>query len=128
PEVLDGAASPAVPASWRRIDLRLVAPEDRRSVVMGQLDLFGDGALNTAPQARTARLLGPVPGRSPLFVGREELMETLRDAFAPLDQPPPARPCAVLVGAAGVGKTGLAAEYAHRFAEAYTGVLWLPAQ
>jgi hypothetical protein len=128
PEVLDGAASPAVPASWRRIDLRLVAPEDRRSVVMGQLDLFVDGALNTAPQARTARLLGPVPGRNPLFVGREELMETLRDAFAPLDQPPPDRPCAVLVGAAGVGKTGLAAEYAHRFAEAYTGVLWLPAQ
>jgi hypothetical protein len=127
PEVLEGAAVRSVPTGWRRIDLRLVAPEDRRSVVMGRLDLFVDGA-GVGPQARPAKLLGPLPGRDPQFTGREDLLESLRDAFAPLDHSPPDRPCAVLVGAAGVGKTGLAAEYVHRFADAYTGVLWLPAQ
>ena len=128
PGVLDSAVVGSVPATWRRIDLRLVAPEDRRSVVMGQLDLFVDGVAGLTPRTRPAPLLGPAPGRNPQFAGREALMEALRDTFAPLDQAPPDRPCAVLVGAAGVGKTGLAAEYVHRFADAYTGVLWLPAQ
>lgn len=65
-----------------------------------------------------------VPARNPAFVGRGKLLRTLHKRLAsagPLD-------AQVLHGIAGVGKTQLAAEYAHRFADDYTLIWWVAAE
>ncbi|WP_241840060.1 FxSxx-COOH system tetratricopeptide repeat protein [Frankia sp. CcI49] len=63
-----------------------------------------------------------VPVRNPAFVGREELLASLRDSFLGLDGPPVH--CQVLQGLGGVGKTQLAAEYVFRFGASYDLVYW----
>jgi tetratricopeptide (TPR) repeat protein/transcriptional regulator with XRE-family HTH domain len=59
--------------------------------------------------------------RNPLFTGRGEVIADLRRA---LDQ----AHVQALCGMAGVGKTQLAAEYAHRFRDHYRAVLWVRAE
>src|SRR5215469_1049118 len=66
-----------------------------------------------------------IPFRNPHFTGREEELQTLRAQLqgggpAVLRQPPRA-----LYGLGGVGKTQIATEYAHRFAEDYEVVWWV---
>jgi tetratricopeptide (TPR) repeat protein len=99
----------------------------------------GDGDLVTAMQsdvpqpAATGReanraVIWDVPQRTPNFVGRQALLESLRREL--VDNPNQA---AVLVprtlfGLGGVGKTALANEYAHRFRSDYEVVWWIPAE
>ncbi|MBK3566866.1 FxSxx-COOH system tetratricopeptide repeat protein [Streptomyces sp. MBT62] len=61
-----------------------------------------------------------VPTRSDGFVGRAELLKQVRTALAE-------RSRVALVGDAGMGKTHLAVEYAHRFAGEYELVWWIRA-
>ena len=68
-----------------------------------------------------------IPFRNPHFTGREAELEALRaqlksGAAAVLRQPPSA-----LYGLGGIGKTQIAAEYAHRFSEEYEVVWWVRA-
>lgn len=129
-DVAKEGVSPAAgdfPATWRHVDLREMEPEDQRSALMGELDLFVDGAIGALDERRSVpAVVGPVPDRGARFTGREDLLETIRDAFAPWDSLEPRRTIVVLTGEPGVGKSRLAAEYVHRFADTYTGVVWTP--
>ncbi|MFC6085886.1 FxSxx-COOH system tetratricopeptide repeat protein [Sphaerisporangium aureirubrum] len=65
-----------------------------------------------------------LPGRNHGFVGRDAILESLRDKVL---EGTLARPV-VISGDAGVGKSQIALEFAHRFAPAYDYVAWLPAE
>ncbi|HEY9504365.1 MAG TPA: FxSxx-COOH system tetratricopeptide repeat protein, partial [Gemmatimonadales bacterium] len=79
-----------------------------------------------APSPSGARFPGrPVvrwlPARNPGFVGRDPILESLRDLLLE-------RRHVVVGGATGLGKSQLALELAHRYAGAYDVVAWLPAE
>lgn len=66
-----------------------------------------------------------IPFRNPHFTGRETELRVLRDQLqaggsAVIRQPPSA-----LYGLGGVGKTQVATEYAHRYAEEYEVIWWI---
>ncbi|MER6999638.1 FxSxx-COOH system tetratricopeptide repeat protein [Streptomyces sp. NPDC000410] len=69
-----------------------------------------------------ASVFGQVPLRNPRFTGRESLLDELRGSFRD------GTPVRVLAGMPGVGKTELAAEYAHRFGDDYDMVWWVDAR
>jgi hypothetical protein len=70
-----------------------------------------------------ARVWG-IPMRPATFTGRETLLTALRDTLAT------GKPTVVqaLNGMGGVGKTTLALEYAHRYADAYDIAWWIQAE
>ncbi|WP_053697009.1 FxSxx-COOH system tetratricopeptide repeat protein [Streptomyces sp. NRRL F-5755] len=74
--------------------------------------------------AEPPHIWGGVPDRDPGFTGREELLAHLGHHF---DEGRSGAAVCVLAGMPGVGKTRLAAEYAHRFAAQYDVVWWIPA-
>ncbi|BCJ39483.1 hypothetical protein GCM10010168_62690 [Actinoplanes ianthinogenes] len=63
-----------------------------------------------------------VPVKNPRFTGRDRELRRVRDALKRSAGTPVA-----LVGGAGVGKSQLAIEYAHRFQGAYDVIWWVPA-
>lgn len=87
--------------------------------------LAADGApgLRSAPRLPGGR--GPdvwnVPRRDPRFVGREELLIRLREDLNRLG-------AQAVHGMGGVGKSQVALEYAHRFADQYDIVWWVDAE
>lgn len=68
---------------------------------------------------------GGLPPRNPAFVGREDLLSTVRGLLG-------AGPVALLPPAdhplGGTGRTQLAVEYAYRYADTYDLVWWIPAE
>ena len=83
--------------------------------------------LNSEPVARatqTGRVWGNVPARNPGFVGRERILTALRETLLTGDR----AVVQALHGMGGVGKTQLAVEYAHRFADEYDLVWWVAAE
>jgi hypothetical protein len=68
-----------------------------------------------------------VPARNPNFVGRTELLKALRGLLQTGQMGAVVQRGAVH-GLAGVGKTQLAIEYAHRYAADYDLVWWVPAE
>jgi hypothetical protein len=65
-----------------------------------------------------------VPARNPGFTGRDDLLAAVRERLLAGDR----AVVQALQGQAGVGKTQLAIEYAHRFAEAYDVAWWVNAE
>ncbi len=129
---------PKALAGRRWIDLSAVSSDGHRATVLGGLGLFdnsraenhGNSAEDRSVSVSGAEITRRIPIRDPRFVGRGELLEAIREKFVPLAGPSDAissQPV-VLVGEPGVGKSGLANEYAHRFAEDYAGVWWVAAQ
>ncbi len=78
----------------------------------------GDGLAAAEPR------LWNIPARNPAFTGRDGLLATLREGLQG------GHPAVVqaLYGMGGVGKTQLAAEYAHRFAGSYDLAWWINAE
>jgi tetratricopeptide (TPR) repeat protein len=68
------------------------------------------------------RLHGRLPGRSPLFTGRERLLDQIADRLARLPETP-----LILHGPIGAGKTQLAAEYVRQHLHEYAVTWWVPA-
>ncbi len=69
------------------------------------------------------QIIGPLPERNADFIGRELLLDTMREYHLARPNVP-----LVLYGVGGVGKTQLAREYVHRYARQYAVVWWVPAE
>jgi hypothetical protein len=65
-----------------------------------------------------------IPARNPGFTGRDELLGAVRERLLAGDR----AVVQALRGMGGVGKTQLATEYAHRFAESYDLAWWVNAE
>jgi hypothetical protein len=65
-----------------------------------------------------------IPARNPGFTGRDDLLEAVRERLLAGDR----AVVQALHGMGGVGKTQLAAEYAHRFAAAYDLAWWVDSE
>src|ERR1700746_347107 len=65
-----------------------------------------------------------IPARNPGFTGRDDLLAVVRGRLLAGDR----AVVQALHGMGGVGKTQLAAEYAHRFAGAYDLAWWIDAE
>ncbi len=65
-----------------------------------------------------------IPARNPGFTGRDGLLAAVRERLVAGDR----AVVQALQGMGGVGKTQLAIEYAHRFAEAYDVTWWVNAE
>jgi hypothetical protein len=62
-----------------------------------------------------------IPARNPGFTGRDDLLKAMRERLLAGDR----AVVQALHGMGGVGKTQLAAEYAHRFADSYDLAWWV---
>jgi hypothetical protein len=76
------------------------------------------------PRAVSRRLWGNMPTRNLGFAGREDILTAVRGALLTGGN----AVVQALHGMGGVGKTQLAIEYAHRFADSYDLVWWIPAE
>jgi hypothetical protein len=76
------------------------------------------------PQPASRRLWGNVPARNPGFTGREDILAAVREALLAGGN----AVVQALHGMGGVGKTQLAVEYAHKFADSYDLVWWIAAE
>lgn len=65
--------------------------------------------------------------RNPFFTGREDLLTQLRDQLSATNATALTQSQAIS-GLGGIGKTQIALEYAYRYQDEYTYVLWLNAQ
>ncbi|MFG1918941.1 FxSxx-COOH system tetratricopeptide repeat protein [Micromonospora sp. NPDC048898] len=113
----------------RVVDLRTADAVRAQSLLLSQLGLIApaqpSGDLRNVPRFPAdpdRRVRFNVPPRNPSFVGRDDYLERLRDHLTSEDGP------VTLTGGAGVGKSELAREFAHRFAYDYDVVWWIPAQ
>jgi tetratricopeptide (TPR) repeat protein len=79
-----------------------------------------------AAQNRPREFRG-VPPINPHFMGREHHLQKLRSTLSEAGRSGASTPVAIH-GLGGIGKTTLAVEYAHRYANDYAGVWWAPAE
>ena len=73
------------------------------------------------PPVKTVLRVWNIPARNPGFTGRDDLLDTVREQLLAGGK----TVVYALHGMGGVGKTQLAAEYAHRFAMAYDLAWWV---
>lgn len=123
------ADSPA-PSGWERQTINLSGLGENEALVtlLRSLDL---PRKSVAPAMRDVRypgnlprILNNLPSRNRFFVGRDSLLEDLRDKLAGGGQAvvlPQA-----LQGLGGVGKSQVALEYAYRFMADYDLISWIP--
>ena len=78
----------------------------------------------TPGQPEPVRRVWNIPARNPGFTGRGGLLAAIRERLAAGDR----AVVQALAGMGGVGKTQLAIEYAHRFADSYDLAWWVNAE
>ncbi len=124
-------------ADWRELRFQpLNSPEARRALAhlaTRMRDTFWRSAERPPWElAETRRGLGPqpsgavvtmwnIPARNPWFTGRDELLTAVRERLLAGDN----AVVQAFQGMGGVGKTQLAVEYAHRFADSYDLAWWV---
>lgn len=96
----------------RLADELLLSKEERKGLLeaAGMKDKHWPAEVWTVPQ-----------GEDPVFTGRDEVLASLRRQLIPGGN------TQAISGLGGIGKTHTAIEYAHRFFQYYTAVLWLQA-
>lgn len=77
------------------------------------------------PHSAPSRTVWHAPARNPHFTGRKPLLDRI---FQRLSRRPEAVAVETVYGLGGVGKTHLAIEFAHRFADSYDVVWWINAE
>ena len=112
----------------RRVQVSgLVTPYFASPAALGQLverslrELAETRRVRDQPPVETAARVWNIPARNPGFTGRDDLLETVREQLLAGGK----TVVYALHGMGGVGKTQLAAEYAHRFATAYDLAWWV---
>ncbi|MGP3945625.1 FxSxx-COOH system tetratricopeptide repeat protein [Streptomyces sp. 6N106] len=110
----------------RLAEEQAIAAQERALWLEGELAALRGGEAD--PGGRTPMdsgqvpdVWGGVPRRNPRFTGRDALLTEVYDR---LDAAPADTAVVALVGPPGIGKSQLAAEYAHRFAARYDVVWW----
>ncbi|MFE9061433.1 FxSxx-COOH system tetratricopeptide repeat protein [Streptomyces violaceusniger] len=106
---------------------QVIAAEERARRLEGELAALrgGDadpGGRTPVDSGQVPDVWGGVPRRNPRFTGRDALLTEVYDR---LDAAPADTAVVALVGPPGIGKSQLAAEYAHRFAARYDVVWWV---
>ena len=104
-----------------------VEPDDETRALIAQIRANALQASQAAgavkaPAGQT-RFFENAPPRDLNFTGREPVLEMLHDHLDAAREPAMVRQV-VIHGLGGIGKTSLAAEYAHRRANDYSGVWW----
>ncbi|EFL35438.1 conserved hypothetical protein [Streptomyces viridochromogenes DSM 40736] len=121
--LMDGEALPPGFAHHQQIDLRRHDEQRAAELLLRGLSLPVPRRLPYSPH-RFPSLPNRtnIAARSVTFVGRETLLDDIREALRSLaDQN---RPC-LLLGAPGVGKSEALLEFCHRFGGSYDVVWWL---
>lgn len=122
---------PLLPATavLRPVDLWSVGEEEAERRLLDRLGLAPAAPGRARPAGPGSRypndpvaVWGEVPRRNSQFTGRDELLNQVQQHLT--DAGPGASACA-LVGMSGIGKTQIAAEYAHRFSPDYDVVWWI---
>ncbi|MFB7513978.1 FxSxx-COOH system tetratricopeptide repeat protein [Streptomyces sp. NPDC056144] len=79
------------------------------------------GALARYPDT-PPEIWGDVPRRNPRFTGRDDLLTSLQERLMDAER---GNAACTLLGMSGIGKTQIAAEYAHRFSPDYDVIWWV---
>ncbi|MEU4104472.1 FxSxx-COOH system tetratricopeptide repeat protein [Streptomyces tanashiensis] len=79
------------------------------------------GALVRFPDT-PPEIWGEIPRRNPRFTGRDDLLSELQERLMDAER---GNAACTLLGMSGIGKTQIAAEYAHRFSSDYDVVWWV---
>jgi hypothetical protein len=90
-----------------------------------QTGASGHSGSFSLPTGIQTHVWGDVPYRNPHFTGREAEIRQLHDELTASGAAVLRHPPAALIGMGGVGKTQIAAEYAHRFVDEYEVVWWV---
>ncbi|WP_055486222.1 FxSxx-COOH system tetratricopeptide repeat protein [Streptomyces sp. WMMB 322] len=123
--------SPALPTSAavaRPVELWGVSADEAVRRLLNRLEVDVDpaemaraGAGHRYPRD-TPDVWGEVPRRNADFTGRDELLNSLQQRLMDAERGTAA---VALVGMPGIGKSAIAAEYAHRFSSDYDVVWWV---
>ncbi|WP_395573307.1 FxSxx-COOH system tetratricopeptide repeat protein [Streptomyces sp. BK79] len=127
------APVPSAAAVLAPVALTNMGAEEAERRLLDRLDLSSEPLNETTAQARRGPrfpaampdVWGAVPRRNTRFTGRETLFN---DAYGVLQSAEPGAGVVTLHGMSGVGKTQMAAEYAHRFGSEYDVVWWVNAE
>ncbi|RII16006.1 NB-ARC domain protein [Streptomyces sp. YIM 130001] len=128
-----GASLPTATTVLAPVELLAMDAEEAERRLLDRLDLPTTplpAPAEGAPRgprfpAAMSEVWGTVPRRNTRFTGREPL---LNEAYQLLQNAEPGAGVVTLHGMPGVGKTQLAAEYAHRFGSEYDVVWWVGAE
>ena len=122
PTRFDDTQLPGLLPDVSYMDLRTKAPQQFAAVIVSKLATLGIIGREVGPQRHGS---GPrtwnIPARNPMFTGRNELLVAIRERLLAGGQ----AVVQALYGMGGIGKTQLAIEYAHQFAEDYDFAWWI---
>ncbi|MDG9716557.1 FxSxx-COOH system tetratricopeptide repeat protein [Streptomyces sp. DH24] len=127
------ATVPSAAAVLAPVDLTNMGAEEAERRLLDRLDLPSEPLPETTAESRRGPrfpaampdVWGVVPRRNTRFTGREALFN---DAYQLLQSAESGAGVVTLHGMSGVGKTQMAAEYAHRFGSEYDVVWWVNAE
>ena len=105
------------------VTVSFTSPVELGQLVERSLRELAEKRPGRRPPERALRVWN-IPARNPGFTGREGLLVAIRGRLLSGDR----AVVQALLGMAGVGKTQLAVEYAHRFAETYDVAWWINAK